>query len=274
MSLIPVPTRNLRTSRRNPWYRSVVSGLFARLQRQHDCLLCLATLHDGTASSGRVCRACQTELPRPTPHACLQCAASIGAPGLCGECIADRPAFDATIAAFTYEFPVSPVISQLKYGARLALADWMADELAAAIRLRGDIGVDWVLPLPLSRERIAERGFNQAALIAAGLARQLALPLHRDELLRVRDTAPQASLDHDARWRNVRGAFAVDTTASSSGIAGQRIALVDDVMTTGATLDAAAGALKAAGAARVEAWVVARAARRSSATQGEATQDV
>lgn len=237
--------------------------LFSRVWGRSECLFCLADLGHSPASGGHACAACAAELPRPSPHPCRQCAASIDAPGLCGACIAEPPAFDAAVAACVYAFPVSPVISQFKYGARLALAGWMADALAQAVSARGRAEVDWILPLPLSRERMAERGFNQAALIAAGVARRLALPLHRDELLRVRHTAPQASLDHAERKRNVRGAFDV---APGAGIADQRIALVDDVMTTGATLDAAARALKRAGAARVEAWVVARADRRAEVT--------
>lgn len=241
--------------------------LFAGVMRQPACLFCLSALHGVPASGVHLCAGCEADLPRPAPHACRQCAASITAPGVCGECLADAPAFDAAVAACVYGFPVSQVISQFKYGARLAMAGWMAAALAEAVKARGRVEVDWVLPLPLSRERITERGFNQAALIAAGVARQLKLPLHRDELLRVRNTAPQASLGHEERWRNVRGAFEV---APSAGIAEQRIALIDDVMTTGATLDAAARALKRAGAARVEAWVVARADRhRAAVTQGD-----
>lgn len=254
------------------WQRVTASPAFARLRRRPECLFCLTSLASDQGLGAHLCSACDAELPRPSPHACRQCAASIEALGVCGECMAKPPAFDAAVAACVYAFPVSPVISQLKYGSRLALSGWMIDALVAAVRARGDIGVDWVLPLPLSRERIAERGFNQAALIAAGVARQLALPLHRDELLRVRHTAPQASLDHDERWRNVRGAFDV---AAHAAITGQRIALIDDVMTTGATLDAAAKALKKAGAAQVEAWVVARADRRRHVvTQREALHNV
>ncbi len=164
------------------------------------------------------------------------------------------------MAACVFAFPVSPVISQFKYGSRLAYAGWMADALATAVQSAGaDRDVDWILPLPLSRARIAERGFNQSALIAEGVARQLQLPLHRDELLRVRHTAPQVGLDIKSRWKNLKGAFEADHLVTD-----QRIAVIDDVMTTGATLDAAARALKQSGAARVVAWVVARADRRTA----------
>ncbi len=248
-----VPGLRVRSSVRAAVER--VGGMLGRA----DCLLCLAPIRGKVEAGAQVCADCDAELPRPAPHACRQCAASLDAPGVCGTCLADPPAFDAAVAACRYAFPVSPVISQFKYGARLALAGWLADVLARAVRQRGELGVDWMLPLPLSRERLAERGFNQSALIAAGVSRRVGLPLHRNELLRVRHTAPQASLDHDERKRNVRGAFDI---AADAAIADQRIALVDDVMTTGATLDAAAQALKKAGAARVEVWVVARADRR------------
>jgi ComF family protein len=259
---------SMKASKSTLWRRLLAGGL-----RQSDCILCLAPLRDRSDAGGHICAACTADMPLSEPYACTQCAASITSPGLCGSCLSDPPAFDAAVAACTYAFPVSQVISQFKYGSRLALAGWMAEALAGAVtRRNAGPGVDWILPLPLSRERILERGFNQAALIAAGVARRLSLPLHRDELLRVRNTTPQASLDHDARWRNVKGAFEVAVDAS---IAGQRIALVDDVMTTGATMDAAARALRKAGATRVEAWVVARADLRLAArTQIEGPADV
>jgi predicted amidophosphoribosyltransferase len=173
----PLPTvRKLRGESRSVsrwvWQRLRASGLLSRPLQRSECLFCLAALQRdspaGANSAGaHVCAACAADLPRPAPHACLQCAASINTPGRCGACLADPPAFDAAVAACVYAFPVSPVISQLKYGSRLALAGWMADALAEAVTQRGRIDVDWLLPLPLSRERIAERGFNQAALIAA-----------------------------------------------------------------------------------------------------------
>jgi ComF family protein len=238
---------------------SLLRRLCSPFFRPTVCLFCLGPLHSVRASTSRVCTGCQDNLPHPAPHACVQCAAAVDAPGLCGQCIAVPPAFDAAVAACAYAFPVSQVISQFKYGSRLSHAGWMADALAASVRSVGAANeIDWILPLPLSRTRIAERGFNQSALIAEGVARQLDIPLHRDELLRVRDTLPQVGLDHDARWKNLKGAF-----ESDHRVAGQRIAVVDDVMTTGATLDAAAKALKKAGAARVVAWVVARAEHRT-----------
>jgi ComF family protein len=110
-----------------------------------------------------------------------------------------------------------------------------------------------VLPLPLARGRLAERGFNPAALLARELASSFGLALEPGALQRTRETRPQSGLDHDARVRNVRGAF-----ASAPVVAGRHVALVDDVMTTGATLSAAAEALKRAGARQVDVWALAR----------------
>ena len=238
---------------------SPLRRLFSPFLRPSACLICLGPMHSVAASASRVCAGCEADLPHPAPYACAQCAAAVDTPGLCGQCIAAPPAFDAAVAACAYAFPVAQVISQFKYGSRLAYAGWMAEALAASVRSVGAAkGIDWILPLPLSRARIAERGFNQSALIAEGIARELNLPLHRDELLRIRDTVPQVGLDHDARWKNLKGAF-----ESDHRVAGQRVAVIDDVMTTGATLDAAARALKKSGAVRVVAWVVARADHRT-----------
>jgi ComF family protein len=172
------------------------------------------------------------------------------AAGPCGACFKAAPAFDATLAAFRYGFPVDKLVQALKYGHRLAIADFLAAAMLAGPRPEGD----WVMPLPLSRERLRQRGFNQAAEIARPLARALGLPLVLDGVARVLDTPAQATLPWQARRKNVRHAF-----ESALDLTGRRVIVVDDVMTSGASLDEFARVLKIHGAARVTNWVAARA---------------
>ncbi len=216
----------------------------ARLLPQ-DCFVC------GQESGGRpVCAACETDLPHLAGPLCPVCA--LPAPdGLrCGACQNSPPAFDATTAAFRYAFPVEHIVQGLKYRHRLPLAGWLGGALAARIR---PTGVHCIMPLPLSPQRMKERGFNQAQEIARPLARQFGLPFVPDACLRVFDSAPQASLPWKERQANIRNAF--DCRIDLSG---KTIAVVDDVMTTGATLNEFARVLKRHGAARVENWVAAR----------------
>ncbi len=213
-----------------------------------DCLLCQA------ASGGQLlCAACARELPSIGP-ACPRCAAAGNSNAECGACIADPPHYDASCAAFVYAHPVDALIQALKYGGQLALAGWFAQALQQRIGAAG--GVDLILPLPLHPARLAERGFNQSAEIAKLLSRHYGIAMDAQLAQRVRNTAPQAALPWRERARNMRGAFACD-----ADLGGLRVAVVDDVMTTGATLDEFARTLKHSGAARVENWVVARTAR-------------
>ena len=170
----------------------------------------------------------------------------------CGACLGRPPPFDAAVAAWAYAFPIDRLLHALKYGGSLALAEPFGQALASAAATRNDCRVDALVPLPLSTARQRERGFNQAYEIARHVAAHLGVPLVRG-LARIRDSAPQATLAWDARVRNLRGAFAANVS-----VRGRHVAIVDDVMTTGATLAAAANALRRAGACRVEAWVVAR----------------
>ena len=167
------------------------------------------------------------------------------------------PPFAETIAALTYAFPVDRLIQRIKYGGNIALVDWAGAALAAAVRARLThrdpcLRPQRIVALPLSASRQRERGFNQAGEIAARVARATALPVFAP-LVRVRAGPPQAALPWTARRANVRGAF-----AARGDVRGARIALVDDVMTTGSTLAEASRVLIDAGAHRVECWVVAR----------------
>ena len=223
----------------------------ARLALPQRCELCVART-GGTL----LCVACARALPR-VGVACPVCALPSAAGRVCGACLAGPPPFAATIAAYAYAFPVSRMLQRIKYDGRLALAEWaggaLADAVRAALALR-DVRErpDRIVALPLAAARQRERGFNQAREIAIHVARDTGLP-QASPLARVAAGAPQATLPWGERRRNVRGAFAV-----SSDVRNARIALVDDVMTTGATLAEAARTLVAAGAARVECWVVAR----------------
>ena len=176
---------------------------------------------------------------------------------MCAACRAHPPPFAATIAAFAYAFPIDRLLQEIKYGGRIALAEWAGSALAATVcdtLSRGSASErpDRIVALPLAASRQKERGFNQAREIAVHVARRMGLPLAAP-LARIGAGPPQAKLPWMQRGPNVRGAFAV-----SAPVQGARIALVDDVMTTGATLVEAARTLVSAGAQRVECWVVAR----------------
>jgi len=212
-----------------------------------DCLLC------GTESGDALlCPGCTADLPHLPKETCPVCAELSPGGALCGACLSAPPQFDATVAAFRYGFPADRLVQALKYQRRLATADFFAQAMLAGPRPAGDM----IVPLPLFRARLAERGFNQSVEIARRLARALELPLELDGCLRSRDTAPQASLPWKARRKNIRHAFecAIDLT-------GRSVIVVDDVMTTGATLDEFARTLKAHGAARVTNWIAVRTIR-------------
>jgi ComF family protein len=222
----------------------------ARLALPQRCELCA-----GVSGTELVCSACMRDLPRAL-SACPVCALPTSGGSVCGHCLSDPPPFDATIAAFSYAFPIDRLIHSLKYQGRLALAEWCADAILAR-RERANAAISRrphrLIALPLAVERQRERGYNQALEIARVIAARTGIPLLARGFSRVRATPPQAALPWTERAQNVRGAFECDLDLS-----GLTVALIDDVMTTGASLVEAAKTLKASGAVSVENWVVAR----------------
>jgi ComF family protein len=201
----------------------------------------------GVNSGSAFCGGCRADLPWLSSSRCPSCALPVTDSKICGECLRAPPAFDRTIAAFAYSFPTDSLIHALKYERRLEVAAALGKELGIAIAAspRPDV----VISVPLARSRLVERGFNQATEIA----KSARLPVRSDACARVRETPPQVLLPWKERSRNIRGAF-----ACKIDLEGQHVALVDDVMTTGATLNELARTVKRAGASEVSCWVVAR----------------
>lgn len=202
-----------------------------------------------------VCEACIGRFAQPQAR-CRRCALPLAA-GLaeCGRCLAEPPPLDACHAAVSYQFPWSALIARYKFNGQPGWAHSFATLMRSAPWVEPALDeADWVLPMPLARERLAERGFNQALLLARALAPQ---KTHAQLLHRVRHTSAQAGLDRASRLGNVKDAFAVDPLQADA-VRGRKVLLVDDVMTSGASLHAAALTLRHAGAARVTAVVLAR----------------
>ena len=196
----------------------------------------------------------------------LPAGAGAGAAGnaicLCGNCLRRPPGFDATVVVTSYEAPLDQLVQDLKFGAQLALAPLFGSLLAEAMRRQPRTAWPAVLaPVPLGRQRLAERGFNQALEVGRTLARELGLPLQPRLLERCRETAPQTLLAPGERRANLRLAFTVPP-ASLGQVRGQHVGIIDDVITTGVTLDEIAATLKRAGAARVTCLAFARTPRR------------
>lgn len=188
--------------------------------------------------------------------------AGTGAASVCGNCLRRPPAFDATIVVTDYEAPLDQLVLDLKFGGQLALAPLFGSLLAEAMRRQPPAAWPAVLaPVPLGRQRLVERGFNQALEIGRTLARELGLPLRARLLERCRETAPQTLIAPGERRANLRLAFTVPP-ASLGQVGEQHVGVIDDVITTGVTLDEIAATLKRAGAARVTCLAFARTPRR------------
>ena len=209
------------------------------------CLLCASP----QANSHGLCSPCLNELPWHASTSCPQCGLSSSGQ-LCGSCISSPPDFDATHAVFLYQYPIDKMMQRYKYGNMLNISHTFGQLLADKSAFEA---IDLIIPMPMHPTRIKQRGFNQALEIAKVLTKNHPQKLDYKSVIRQTLTPPQASLALKERVKNIKGAFKVN-----SDLAGKRIAIVDDVMTTGASLNELAKTLKKAGASHVECWVVAR----------------
>jgi len=214
------------------------------------CVVC--TLAPGDP----LCDGCAADFFAAEVTRCTRCAArTASAACLCGQCAAHPPHFDGTTALADYAAPVAGMIAALKFSARIDLAEAFAKLLA---RRETEATGALVVAVPLAFERQRERGFNQSLEIARRYGRHVGVKLPQAPLLRLRHGPPQQSLARDARQRNVRGAFGLVDAQAATAVRDRTVIVIDDVMTTGSTLDEIAATLKRAGAARVLNRVVAR----------------
>lgn len=218
--------------------------------RQHalpaSCLLCAAP-----ATRANLCEGCYADLPRLPPAHCPVCAEPTLDSAICGVCLAHPRKFDRVLAPAAYAYPLDRLIQSFKYGGNLAVAPLLADLMLA--RIEAEPLPDLIVPMPLSTERLKERGFNQSLQIAELIAKRTGVPVDPDVCQRVRHGDAQSSLPYRRRADNVRGAF-----VCMRDIEGCSIAIVDDVLTTGSTLDELARVLRLCGASRITGWTAAR----------------
>jgi len=217
---------------------------------QQTCILC-TSYHGGDLG---LCAPCLADLPWHSATQCPQCALMSNG-GLCGGCLSASPHFDAAKAAFTYNYPLDGLLQHYKYNANLNLARtfaslWIDYQHGLSTTSRP---IDLIIPMPMHEKRLTERGFNQALEIAKQISSAFSIPLDYTACQRIKYTPSQAGLKLKERIDNIRGAFLCHRPLHNLNIA-----VIDDVMTTGASLNELAKTLKQAGAARVECWVMAR----------------
>ena len=225
------------------------------LKNNQACLIC----DEATESSHCVCNVCEIELPW-LMDACDICALPLPMDGLvCGQCQKQPPAFKRVIAPWTYSFPVDTLISRFKHQSRWPLGHLLAGLLGQHLQHRFDNAEltrpDCLLAVPMARKRLRQRGFNQALMLARWLSEDLDLPHNEQVLLRPHETVAQQALDAKTRKRNLLTAFSL---APGAHVQGRHFALVDDVLTTGATAHSVARLLLEAGARQVDVYCLAR----------------
>jgi len=213
----------------------------------------LCASHDGGGHG--LCSSCLQSLAWHIAPKCPQC--GLLSNGLiCGSCLSSPPSFDATHALFNYDYPLDRLLQHYKYKESLHLADAFSALLINSLLdtgLNQKSKIDLIMPMPMHHERLKQRGFNQALEVARLISKNMQIKLDYTSCQRIKLTPPQASLPLKERIKNIRGVF-----QCNKNLQGLSVALVDDVMTTGASLNELAKTLKQAGAAHVECWVIAR----------------
>ncbi len=229
------------------WNHSIRSGIFAAR-----CQLCGAPGAEGMD----ICPHCLRDLPhnRDCCHICsLPLPPNQAEKPICGKCLQQTPRFDRCLAPFSYGYPISGLIGDFKFNAKLHIGRLLSDLLINAIK-EGDLEPpELLIPVPLHHARLRERGFNQSLELARPISRRFGIPLDTTSCQRIKTTRTQSTLDKKIRMKNMRGAFKVVERIDC-----EHLVLIDDVVTTGATVNELAHTLKRTGVKRVDVWALAR----------------
>jgi ComF family protein len=219
------------------------------LKRLRDRALPQSCFFCGDSSDETVCASCAVDLPRLAEQVCPRCQLNAVNGEVCGRCLKKPPVWEHLVAQWRYEFPLNKAMISAKYHHAFAIYRWAATQ-------RGEwpfAAKATLIPVPLAELRLQSRGYNQAQLIAEEMANRFALKVDADAVIRIRETDIQQRLNWIERRKNVHCAF-----VATRSFAGESVVLIDDVLTTGSTLNALARALLDAGATRVDAFVLAR----------------
>ncbi|MET0661228.1 MAG: ComF family protein [Steroidobacteraceae bacterium] len=243
-------------------WRNLVDSAGRTLQRMlwpPRCLLCGGA---GQLPSVDICRDCEADLV-PLDVACVHCAQPllpVAATLTCGHCLRRPPSFDRSFCAFRYEAPLAELVRGFKYRRDTASGRLLAHLFCKRLQSREGSMPDCIVPVPLAQQRYHQRGFNQAIELGTQIERRIGVPMRTDVIVRVRETSEQAGLKPGQRRRNVRRAFEAVKPLQAA-----RVAVLDDVMTTGSTVNEVARVLRTAGALEIEVWAIARAGRDAHA---------
>ena len=236
---------------------NLLQPVYNWLKIKQNCLLC----GEQADTQQPICGHCEAELPWLGGH-CQVCALPLPCQGLvCGACLKKPPSFTKVEVPWRYAFPIDSLINRFKHQAKWPMGRLLGELLSHHLQHAFDEGLprpDMLLPVPLANKRQRERGFNQAEMLCTWLGKSLSLPMEPFWLRRIIDTPAQQQLDAATRKRNLRNAFALTPECKVNGL---HLALVDDVLTTGATAERLARLLIKAGASRVDVYCLARTPR-------------
>lgn len=213
------------------------------------CVLCDARINHEV----EICLPCQQDLPLNT-STCSSCATPLTTVGLCGRCLLSPPPYERCIAPYQYHYPLDALIKALKFGGQLRYATQLGHLLLSHIEQQSSTKPDCLIPIPLHPDRLRERGYNQALEIARPIAKHFNIPIDTDSFQRHKATAPQAMLAYTDRANNIQDAF-----VKNKEFPYKHAVVIDDVITTGATIAEFCKTILQSSDARIEVWALARA---------------